>query len=162
MSHWRKNHQSDANNLRSVDLYDEKESLRTGRDCYVSPVVKIVKMTVDVIKSREKPKGDKRNFAHFAGKSKPLGLNVTNCETLESLAGSPATERWVGLTVQIYVDPQARYPSGKKGPAIRIRPTLPDGKADTSPLPELSDEARERLEDDREERLAEREPGQEG
>lgn len=154
MSHWRKNHQSDANNLRSVDLYDEAQSLKTGRDCYFSPVVRIEKMSVGVIKSREKPKGDKRNFAHFAGKAKPLGLNVTNCETLESLSGSPATERWVGLTIQIYVDPNSRYPSGKKGPAIRIRPTLPDGKADTSPLPGVSDAERERLDGEHDDRIA--------
>jgi len=155
MSHWRKNHQSDSNNLRSVDLYDEKESQRTGKDRYVSPVVEIEKMTVGLIKSREKPKGEKRNFAHFKGKAKPLGLNVTNCETIADLAGSPATERWAGLVIQLYVDPQARYPSGKKGPAIRIRPTLPDGKPDTSPLPEVSAEDRQRLEEEQAGRIEE-------
>lgn len=160
--HWRKNHQSDANHLKSVDLYDEKESRKTGRDCYLSPIVRIEKMSVGLIKSRQKPKGDKRNFAHFAGKSKPLGLNVTNCETIESLSGSPATERWVGLTIQLYVDPKAQYPDGKKGPAIRIRPTAPDGKADTGPLPGVSPAERERLEDEHDERLSEREPGEEG
>ena len=158
--HWRKNHQSDANNLRSVDLYDEKESKRTGRDCYLSPVVEIAKMGAELIKSREKPKGDKRNFAHFKGKSKPLGLNVTNCETLQDLAGSPDTDKWVGLKIQLYVDPRARYPSGKTGPAIRIRPTLPDGKPDTGPLPEMSEEARERLEQEHVDRVAERAPGE--
>lgn len=155
MSHWRKNHQSDANHLRSVDLYDEKESARTGKDKYLSPVVVIEKMTVDVIKSKEKPRGDKRNFAHFKGKAKPLGLNVTNCETIADLAGSPATERWVGLAIQLYVDPQSRYPSGKKGPAIRIRPTLPDGKPDTSALPEVSDAERQRLEEEHADRIGE-------
>jgi hypothetical protein len=162
MSHWRKNHQSDSNHLKSVDLYDEKESARTGKDKYLSPVVVIERMAVDVIKSKDKPKGEKRNFAYFQGKSKPLGLNVTNCETIADLAGSPATERWVGLAIQLYVDPHARYPGGKKGPAIRIRPTAPDGKPDTAPLPELSEEARDRLEEEHAGRLKEREPGEEG
>ena len=155
MPHWRKGHQSEANNLRSVDLYDEAASQKSGRDCYVSPVVVIEKMSTAPVKSRDKPKGEIRNFAHFKGKSKPLGLNVTNCETLQDLAGSPATERWVGLVVQLYVDPRVRYPSGKKGPAIRIRPTLPDGKPDTSPIPEVSEETWDRLEKEHEERIAE-------
>jgi hypothetical protein len=162
MTHWRKNHQSDANHLKSVDLFDEKESKRTGRDCYVSPVVVIEKMSAGLIKSREKPKGERRNFAHFKGKAKPLGLNVTNCETIQDLAGSPDTDKWIGLTIQLYVDPRSRYPSGKTGPAIRIRPTAPDGKPDTMPLPDLSEEARERLECEHDERLDEREHGEEG
>lgn len=162
MSHWRKNHQSDSNMLRSVDLYDEATTAKTGRDAYFSPVVQIEKMTVGLIKSREKPKGEQRNFAHFKGKAKPLGLNVTNCETIADLAGSPATERWVGLVLQLYVDPKSRYPSGKSGPAIRIRPTLPDGKPDTSALPEVPTDARERLEGEQNDRVDEREPGEEG
>lgn len=159
MAHWRQNHESSSNLLRSSDLYDERAS-KPGAPSYVSPVVVIEKMSKDVIKSREKPRGERRNFAHFKGKSKPLGLNVTNCETLESLSGSPDPAHWVGLTIQIYVDKQAKYPSGKKGPAIRIRPTRPTGTPDTTPLPELSEETRERLEDEHEERL--REPGEDG
>lgn len=160
MTHWRKNHESASNDLRSADLYDDAASKREGRDVYASPIVRIEKMTVGKVKSREKPKGEQRNYAHFAGKSKALGLNVTNCETLTDLSGSPDTARWVGLTIQLYVDPAARYPSGKKGPAIRIRPMLPKGQADTSPLPEVPAEERERLERDQAERLDE--PGEEG
>jgi hypothetical protein len=122
---------------------------------YYSPVVTIERISANAVKSREKPRGERRNFAHFKGKQKPLGLNVTNCETIESLAGSPNTDRWVGLTIQLYVDPRVRYPSGRYGPAIRIRPTMPDGKPDTGPLPEISEQARERLEEEHEERLAE-------
>lgn len=162
MAHWRKNHESASNDLRSSDLYDDTASKAQKRDVYLSPVVRIEKVVVGKVKSREKPNGERRNYAHFAGKSKPLGLNVTNCETLQALSGSPDTERWVGLTIQLYVDPQARYPSGKKGPAIRIRPTLPKGQADTSPLPNVPDETRERLENEHAERLDEREPGEEG
>jgi hypothetical protein len=161
MGHWRKNHETASNDLRSADLYDDAASKRAGRDVYASPIVQIEKVVVGKVKSREKPNGERRNYAHFVGKAKPLGLNVTNCETIQSLSGSPDTDRWAGLTIQLYVDPAARYPSGKKGPAIRIRPTLPKGQADTSPLPDVPTEARERLENEHDERL-EGEPGEEG
>jgi hypothetical protein len=157
MPHWRRNHETDTKHLRSADLYDDAASAKAGRDTYASPVVKIEKMTTDRVKSREKPRGELRNFAHFVGKSKPLGLNVTNCETLESIAGSGDPQRWVGLSIQLYVDTAARYPSGKKGPAIRIRPQAARGPVDTSPLPEVPAEARERLEGEQEAAL--REPG---
>jgi hypothetical protein len=159
MGHWRQNHETESNLLRSSDLYDSANS-KPGRDAYYSPVVLIEKMSKDRIKSREKPRGEMRNFAHFKGKSKPLGLNVTNCETLTSLSGSSDPQHWVGLSVQLYVDPQAKYPSGKKGPAIRIRPMRPTGQADTSPLPSVPDADRERLESEHEERLSE--PGEGG
>lgn len=162
MGHWRQNHDSISNHLKSSDLYDAAKSTAQGKDVYASPVVEIEGMTTDRVKSREKPKGERRNFAKFKGKAKPLGLNVTNCETLESLSGSADPQRWVGLRIQLYVDPQARYPSGKKGPAIRIRPTLPKGPADTSPLPSVPEETRERLEREHEERIEDREPGEEG
>lgn len=161
MGHWRRNHESDSNVLRSIDLYNDVESSRQGRDVYGSPILLIEKMSVDVLKSKEKPKGQRRNFAHFKGKSKPLGLNVGHCETLESLSGSSDPKDWVGLTIQLYVDPQARHASGKKGPAIRMRPMRPKGPADTNPLPDVPPEARERLEREQQERI-EREPGEEG
>ena len=158
MPHWRKNHDSNVNHLKHYDLLDEA-STTPERDEYHSPVVLIEKMSVERMVSREKPKGERRNFAHFKGKSKPLGLNVTNCEVLEAMSGGSDPARWVGLQVQLYVDRQARYPSGKKGPAIRIKPMRASGPADTGPLPGVSDAARERLEGEHAERIEEREPG---
>lgn len=162
MAHWRKGHESDAHHLKHSDLYDEKKSAEEGHDVYAEPCVLIEKMSIDRVKSREKPKGERRNFAHFKGKAKPLGLNVTNCETLATLSGSVDTERWAGLTIQLYVDPVARYPSGKTGPAIRIKPYLPKSKADTAPLPDVPAETRERIEDEQSQKLEAREPGEEG
>ncbi len=158
MGHWRKNHETTVNHLRHYDLLDEANSAE--RDVYFSPTVLIEKVSVDRVKSREKPKGERRNFIHFKGKAKPLGMNVTNCETLESMSGSSDPARWVGLKIQLYVDREARYPSGKKGPAIRIRPMRASGPADESPLPDVSDESRARLENDQE--AAVREPGEDG
>lgn len=165
MSHWRKNHESDSPHLRAADLYDDKRSAAERRDVYASPIVEIEKMSVSHVKSAEKPRGERRNFAHFKGKSKPLGLNVTNCETLASISGSPNTDAWKGLVVQLYVDPQARYPSGKRGPAIRIRPRPAGGAVDTSPLADVPEDVRERLDQEQADALGEareREPGEEG
>lgn len=155
--HWRKNHDTDVNHLRHYDLLDEASS-HDGRDVYFTPTLLIERVSVDKVKSRQKPNGERRNFIHFKGKGKPLGLNVTNCETLESISGSSDPARWVGLKVQLYVDREARYPSGKKGPAIRIRPTRASGPVDD--MPQVSEEARARL--DEEQQAALREPGQEG
>jgi hypothetical protein len=63
MAHWRKNHQSEANHLKSADLYDDAASTKSGRDVYLSPVVQIERVSVDTVKSREKPKGERRYFA---------------------------------------------------------------------------------------------------
>lgn len=156
MPHWRKNHESNVNHLRYYDLLDEANS--KDRDVYFSPTVLIEKVSVDRVKSREKPKGERRNFVHFKGKAKPLGLNVTNCETLESMSGQSDPARWVGLQIQLYVDREARYPNGKKGPAIRIRPMKATGPVDDGPLPSVSDEARARHEEEQE--AAVREPGE--
>jgi hypothetical protein len=158
MAHWRKGHESASNVLTSADLYDETRSAKAGRDVYGTTVVEIEKMTVEKVKSRQKPKGERRNFAHFKGHKKALGLNVTNAETLVSISGSPETARWVGLKIQLYVDPQADYPSGKKGPAIRIKQTAATGPIDAPP-PELTPEKREQLENEHAERIGEREPG---
>ncbi len=158
MGHWRKNHETAVNHLRYYDLLDEANS--KDRDVYFSPTVLIEKASAERVKSRDKPKGEMRNFIHFKGKGKPLGLNVTNCETLESMSGCSDPVKWVGLKIQLYVDPAARYPSGKKGPAIRIRPMKASGPVDDKPLPDLSEQARARLEGEQEETL--REPGDEG
>lgn len=152
MGHWRRNHDSKSNLLRHHDLFDERNST-DGKDVYLSPVVVIERMSVEKLQSKENPKGERRNVAHFRGKAKPLGLNVTNCETLESLSGSPDPQRWVGLTVKLVVDKNAKYPGGKRGPAIRIAPTKPTGPSDTSPLPEVPADVRERLEAEQEANL---------
>jgi hypothetical protein len=162
MGHWRKNHESDSNSLRSSDLYDERGSEKAGRPVYFKPVVVIERMSVAKVKSREKPSGESRNFAHFKGHKKALGLNVTNAEAITMLAGSPDTARWIGLKLRLYVDPLAQYPGGKKGPAIRISTEAVGNAPVDKPPPELTPDTRERLETEHAERLGEREPGEEG
>jgi hypothetical protein len=154
--HWKKVRRSKANpdHLTHVDLFDEARS-GAGNNVYHSPILKIADVSIGLVKSRESPDGDEMTFLHFQGIRRKLGLNSTNSKTIESLTGTPIPRGWVGATIQLYVDPQARYPKGEKGPAIRIRPTAPKGQADASALPDVPPAARERLENEHDERLRE-------
>jgi len=161
--HWKKTKPSKSNPDMLVHglLYNEAESKKAGKAVYRSPVLKISNVSMGLVKSERAPKGEEMIFLHFEGQSKKLGLNTTACKTLESLTGRVVPLEWVGFAIQLYVDPQAKYPGGEKGPAIRIRPTLPRGQqAETAPMVEPSPEVLERLEEEKEARLGdEREPG---
>lgn len=163
--HWKTVRPSKANpdHLSHAHLLDSAASEKAGRDVYQSPNVKIEKVSIGLVKSQESPNGDDMVFLHFAGQSKKFGLNTTNSKTMQSLSGSAAPIRWVGLTVTLYVDPQAKYPKGEKGPAIRIRPTLARGAVDTAPMAEPRPDDVERLEVARDERVGdETAPGDDG
>lgn len=164
--HWKKVRRSKANpeHLFHFHLYDESRSTET-RTVYHSPILSIVDVSIGLTKSSESPKGEEMLFLHFQQTKLKLGLNATNMKTLEALTGRATPRGWVGSTIQLYVDPQAKYLKGEKGPAIRIRPTLPKGAPETAPMPTVPEAARERLENEHEERLdadEKREPGEEG
>lgn len=153
--HWKKLRPSKSNpdHLSHAHLHNGDASEKAGKDVYYSPVLKVVNVSIGLVKSQDKPKGEEMVFLHFEGQSRKLGLNTTNSKTMQSLSGSVAPARWIGLTIQLYVDPMAKYPAGEKGPAIRIRPTLPR-VADATPMPDARPEDVERLEAERDERLA--------
>lgn len=158
--HWKKVRRSKANpdHLTHVDLYDEAKSTDT-KAVFHSPILSIVDVSIGLTKSKESPNGDEMIFLHFQQTRRKLGLNTTNSETLEALTGRRTPRGWIGTTIQLYVDPQAKYPGGKKGPGVRIRPTLPKGAPETAPMPSVPEAARERLEHEHAERLDDREPG---
>lgn len=162
--HWRtvKKSKSNPDHLSHAHLYDaEKSRAAGGRGVYRSPIMRVVDVSIGLVKSQETPKGEELVFLHFDRTKLKLGLNTTNSKTMARLTGSEAPSGWVGTTIQLYVDPEAKYPKGEKGPAVRIRPTLPRGNADASPLPDVPEADRERLENEQAERL-EREPGEDG
>jgi hypothetical protein len=166
--HWKTIRPSKSNpdHLSHAHLHNgeasDAASAKAGKpvNVYWSPVLKVTNVTIDLVKSQDKPNGEELVFLHFEGRSQKLGLNSTNSKTMESLSGSPTPIRWIGLSIQLYVDPQAKYPKGEKGPAIRIRPLLPKGP-DATPMPDARPADVERLESEKDERL-EREPGEEG
>ena len=160
--HWKTLRPSKSNpdHLSHAHLHDGDGSEKAGRDVYHSPILKIANVSIGLVKSQEKPDGEEMVFLHFEGRTtRKLGLNSTNSKTLESLSGSPTPMRWIGMTIQLYVDPKAKYPKGEKGPAIRIKPMLP--RAAPTEIPEPRPDDVERLEVAKEERV-EREPGDDG
>jgi hypothetical protein len=163
--HWKSVRRSKANPdlMNHADLFHQEKSAKAGRDIFGEVVVKIERVTIGLVKSKEQPNGEQMICLHFEGKKKKLGLNSGHCQVLEALTGRGTPPSWVGTSITLYVDPKAKYPGRDKfGPAIRIRPTLPTTAADTAPLPDVPEEARERLEGEQLEKLGEREPGEEG
>ncbi len=69
---------------------------------------------------------------------KRLGLNSTNCKTLETITGSPDWERWSGWLTLVVVRVKYRDPKSKaecETDAIRIAPSRPRPNPNDRPLP---------------------------
>lgn len=147
MPHWRS--MTDRETLGAWDL--------VGRDGKPKDfTVEIARVQASVVKSREKPKGERRPFIWFKGANKPLVCNATNAETISAMAGSEDTDRWVGLRVTLY-QTQVRAKAGGKVVGIRIRPMKATGAVeelgDGQPVDEAMREEQE---------AGAREPGEEG
>jgi hypothetical protein len=108
VTHWR--HMMDSEYLFAADLQ--------GRDV----VVTIEKITVANLIG-EGGRKTKKPAAHFAGKSKPLALNATNCRVIANLLGSNDTQHWIGKAITIY--PTTTKVGGETVECIRVRPELP-------------------------------------
>jgi len=74
-----------------------------------------------LVKSREKPKGERKPFVYFKGARKPLVCNATNAKTISQIAGSEDTARWIGVRVTLY-QTVVQSAGGNEVPGIRIRP----------------------------------------
>ena len=71
--------------------------------------------------------GKKGNFniAYFQESIKPLVLNATNSKAVKKIAGgSSFIEDWKGLTVQLYIDPTAKW-AGEVVGGVRVNPNAP-------------------------------------
>lgn len=66
----------------------------------------------------------KKPKCFFAGKSKPLILNATNCKTIALLTGSNEVEAWAGQWVTLYPT-TTQSADGKTVDCIRIRTRAP-------------------------------------
>ena len=65
---------------------------------------------------------DLRLVAHLDS-MKPLILNRVNADAIAELAGSKATDKWIGLRIELYAD-TTEY-RGKRVPCVRVRRPLP-------------------------------------
>lgn len=90
--------------------------------------VEIVDSGVETVSGAKK--GDEKDmpWLAFAGKKKRLALNVTNCKTMTTIAGTPVIERWRGWITLIVV--KTSYYDQMTGKtettdAIRIAPERP-------------------------------------
>jgi hypothetical protein len=87
-----------------------------------------IRVTIESV-DLEEVKGEhgmeKKLVARFAGKDKGLILNMTNCETIESIAGSDDYEQWPGTALVLY--PTTTKFGNKTVPCLRIRSAAGNG-----------------------------------
>lgn len=63
------------------------------------------------------------NIAYFEESIKPLVLNATNSKTMSKLANSCFVENWQGVTVQLFIDRDARL-MGEVVGGVRVSPKV--------------------------------------
>lgn len=63
------------------------------------PVVTIARVEIEQFRGRT---SEAKAILYFQGKQKGLKLNKTMATTVARIAGSPQTEAWVGVQVQLY------------------------------------------------------------
>lgn len=61
------------------------------------------------------------NIAYFEEQIKPLVLNAGNSKIVSTLAGSNFVEQWNNITVQLYIDPNAKL-KGETVGGVRVSP----------------------------------------
>ncbi len=61
------------------------------------------------------------NIAYFTEDIKPLVLNATNSKTMKNLSGSCFIENWKDMTVQLYIDRDAKM-KGEVVGGVRVSP----------------------------------------
>lgn len=147
MAHWRAMTERDT--LGAWDL--------VGKDGKPKDfTLEIERVAAGVVKSREKPKGEKRPFVYFKGAKKPLVCNATNANTISSMAGSEDTDRWLGLRITLY-QTKVKAKGGEQVMGIRVRPMRAQGPAEEMGEGQPVDETMRA-----EQEAAMREPGDEG
>jgi hypothetical protein len=95
-----------------------------------------VDATITRVEQEEVDYGDGPKLAvnvTFAEMHKPLGLNATNWDSIESLHGKD-TDEWIGKKVRLY-STKTRNPQGATVPCVRIMPSVGNGTAAEVPGP---------------------------
>lgn len=111
-THYRKVFKSD--HLGCADLEDYKE---VGHNLIFT--IKLVKQEMN---AKVAGKTISANIAYFdEPKVKPLVLNATNSKAISKITGSKFIEDWSNITVQLYIDPNAKL-MGETVGGVRISP----------------------------------------
>ena len=112
-THYRKVFKSD--HLGVADLEDLMEAK--------SNLVFTVKQVKQEIGVRVAGKKGNFNIAYFEEDIKPFVLNAGNSKIMKSFAnGSSFVEDWGGITIHLYIDPNAKF-GGEVTGGVRINPT---------------------------------------
>jgi hypothetical protein len=91
-----------------------------GKDC----TVEIERVVQGEVTSAGGAK--KMPMIHFKGKTKPLGVNITNINTIGALLGTFEAAKWVGHKITIY--PTTTKTKEGMVDCIRVRNKLPASK----------------------------------
>ena len=112
-THYRKVFKSD--HLGVADLEDLMEAK--------SNLIFTVKQVKQEIGVRVAGKKGNFNIAYFQEDIKPFVLNAGNSKIMKSFAnGSSFVEDWSGITIHLYIDPNAKF-GGEVTGGVRINPT---------------------------------------
>ena len=111
--HWREN--MDMPYLRAENLLPNEVRVLTIKEVKKELMPKIPGRNED----------EHQNVAYFEEDGVlPMVLNVTNCETIESIYGTPNIVKWAGKKIAIYA---SKTSMGKKTvPCLRIKKFQPD------------------------------------
>jgi hypothetical protein len=90
-------------------------------------------------------KKTRKPVCYFKGKAKPLALNKTNCKAIAGMYGTD-TAKWVGRCVTIY--PTTTSFGNETVDCIRVKPGVPQGKADSQPLADVEPPADRQMGED--------------
>jgi hypothetical protein len=95
-----------------------------------TPVVTISHVDMELMPGDAK---EMRPVAFFEGKQKGVVLNRTNSNAIAQIAGSPETDDWAGVQVQLYVAIVSF--KGEEVEAIRVRAPRVAAKPKPKPAP---------------------------
>ena len=84
----------------------------------------------------------KKPVVFFEGGQKGLALNATNCKTIAGMYGH-YTEKWIGQKITLW--PTITQMGSETMECIRVRPTIPTGKASKASAASLSQQIAEKM-----------------
>ncbi len=91
--------------------------------------LEIERVESHIVKSAERPKGERKPHIFFKGAKKPLVAGATICKTIEDIAGTDDFPRWVGLKITLFAT-RVRGKGGGQCWGIRVRPMKARGPAE--------------------------------
>lgn len=83
-------------------------------------VTKPTTLTITETSMFEYDDGNRQIVLHFRGTDKKLGLNATNAKFCAEHFDTPDSDKWCGMKVEVYVDPDVMM-KGQRVGGVRLR-----------------------------------------